>query len=128
MVQCFSSKPHLVCFELRLILTSFPLPLPLCSPTFLLFLGRCCQAYCRNIAVSYRTRTQVRTKQMPPPLLVYTLQSHTRAETDRENQAVGVMSGMDAQWVGHICLSPYLCAIVSPCLICWPCNILYIRT
>lgn len=48
--------------------------------------GRCCQAYCRSIAVSYLTGTQVRSKQMSP--LHQTQRTHTE-QRQKERDSLG---------------------------------------
>lgn len=97
------------------ILTPFS-PLPPLPSTLLLFLGRCCQAYCRSIAVYYQRGTQVRTRQTVTVSTKHTGHTHTQCWDRGREPVTGskewvVVLGTDAQWVGHICLPVFVCSV-----------------
>lgn len=71
----------------------FPSPSSFSLLPPLLFLGRCCRAYWRSIAVSYQTGTQVRAEQMSPSPL-NTPVTRTHAHTHSAAPVIG-----NNQWV-----------------------------
>lgn len=100
--------------DINVFLSPFFFPFcrnPVCAtPIPMLFPGRCYQAYCRNIAVSYLTRTQVRTEQRVPSLLNPQLQDKSRVTHDFNECVVMLRYGQSDEegrlWSGgvNICL------------------------